>query len=326
MCCFPISFQQKNLLRYYLFQGMRYVWLERRQAFCRVSVLDEGWSCAELHLCQAGLDQQEHGARRKIYGPNLIEVPVKSYARLLVEEVLNPFYLFQVLSMVLWVCDAYYYYAACIFLISTFSLGLSLYETRKQSTTLRNMARMSVGVRVRRPGGGEREGFWDGGWDDVSFGILVLHQTGVGIGGNDVGTRWNNVIVHGNNVMRHQSNVGMWGNSVGIDRINVMIYGNNVMIYGNNVMIYGNNVMKHGNNVMKHQSNVGMCGNNVGRHGNKVGIYGNNVIIHRNNVVRHQSNAGMCGNSVGIDRNNVMIYGNNVVIDGNNVMKHPNKE
>uniref|UniRef100_A0A8C5JF63 ATPase cation transporting 13A2 n=1 Tax=Junco hyemalis TaxID=40217 RepID=A0A8C5JF63_JUNHY len=142
--------------------------------------------------------------RRKIYGPNLIEVPVKSYPRLLVEEVLNPFYLFQVLSMVLWVCDAYYYYAACIFLISTFSLGLSLYETRKQSTTLRNMARMSMGVRVRRPGGGEREGFWDGGWDDVSFGILVLHQSGVGIGGNDVGTRWNNVILH----LSHSPNPG----------------------------------------------------------------------------------------------------------------------
>ncbi|NXJ19242.1 AT132 ATPase, partial [Dicrurus megarhynchus] len=147
--------EEKNILRYYLFQGMRYVWLERRQAFCKVSVLDEGRSCAELHLCRAGLDPQEHSARRRIYGPNLIEVPVKSYARLLVEEVLNPFYIFQVLSMVLWVCDAYYYYAACIFLISTFSLGLSLYETRKQSTTLRNMARMSVGVQVRRPSGEE---------------------------------------------------------------------------------------------------------------------------------------------------------------------------
>lgn len=46
-------------------------------------------------------------------------------------QVLNPFYIFQVFSIVLWVCDAYYYYAACIFLISTISLGLSLYETRK---------------------------------------------------------------------------------------------------------------------------------------------------------------------------------------------------
>ncbi|NXM73863.1 AT132 ATPase, partial [Serilophus lunatus] len=147
--------EEKNILRYYLFQGMRYVWMERRQTFCKVSVLDEGWTCADLHLSQPGLDQQDHSTRRKIYGPNVIEVPVKSYGRLLVEEVLNPFYIFQVFSIVLWVCDAYYYYAACIFLISTISLGLSLYETRKQSTTLQNMAKLSVGVRVRRSGGEE---------------------------------------------------------------------------------------------------------------------------------------------------------------------------
>ncbi|XP_068772417.1 polyamine-transporting ATPase 13A2 isoform X4 [Struthio camelus] len=147
--------EEKNTLRYYLFEGLRYVWIERRQAYCKVSVLDEGWTCLDLHLSQAGLDQQDHSTRRKIYGPNLIEVPVKSYPRLLVEEVLNPFYIFQVFSIVLWVCDAYYYYAACIFLISTISLGLSLYETRKQSTTLQNMAKMSVGVRVRRPSGEE---------------------------------------------------------------------------------------------------------------------------------------------------------------------------
>ncbi|XP_075629131.1 polyamine-transporting ATPase 13A2 isoform X1 [Balearica regulorum gibbericeps] len=147
--------EEKNTLRYYLFEGMRYIWIDRRQAFCKVSVLDEGWTCADLHLSRAGLDQQDHNTRRKIYGPNLIEVPVKSYARLLVEEVLNPFYIFQVFSIVLWVCDAYYYYAACIFLISTISLGLSLYETRKQSSTLQKMAKMSVGVRVRRLGGEE---------------------------------------------------------------------------------------------------------------------------------------------------------------------------
>lgn len=56
--------------------------------------------------------------------PNLLSLRVPF-------QVLNPFYIFQVFSIVLWVCDAYYYYAACIFLISTISLGLSLYETRK---------------------------------------------------------------------------------------------------------------------------------------------------------------------------------------------------
>ncbi|NXG42908.1 AT132 ATPase, partial [Psilopogon haemacephalus] len=147
--------KEENTLRYYLFEGMRYIWVERRQAYCRVSVLDEGWTCADLHHSQAGLDQQDHSTRRKIYGPNLIEVSVKSYARLLVEEVLNPFYIFQVLSIILWVCDAYYYYAACIFFISAISIGLSLYETRKQARTLQKMAKMSVGVRVHRPRGEE---------------------------------------------------------------------------------------------------------------------------------------------------------------------------
>uniref|UniRef100_A0A8C3JQD5 ATPase cation transporting 13A2 n=1 Tax=Calidris pygmaea TaxID=425635 RepID=A0A8C3JQD5_9CHAR len=136
--------EEKNVLRYYLFEGMRYVWIERRQAYCKVSVCLLPPFPFSLPF-----------SRRKIYGPNLIEVPVKSYARLLVEEVLNPFYIFQVFSIVLWVCDAYYYYAACIFLISTISLGLSLYETRKQTATLQNMAKMSVGVRVHRPSGEE---------------------------------------------------------------------------------------------------------------------------------------------------------------------------
>uniref|UniRef100_A0A672UTQ4 ATPase cation transporting 13A2 n=1 Tax=Strigops habroptila TaxID=2489341 RepID=A0A672UTQ4_STRHB len=139
--------EEKNILRYYLFEGMRYVWIERRQMYWSLRMemrLLPGMDLLSCPLC-----------RRKIYGANLIEVPVKSYARLLVEEVLNPFYIFQVFSIVLWVCDAYYYYAACIFLISTISLGLSLYETRKQSTTLQNMAKMSVGVRVHRPSGEE---------------------------------------------------------------------------------------------------------------------------------------------------------------------------
>jgi magnesium-transporting ATPase (P-type) len=51
----------------------------------------------------------------------------------LVDEILHPFYIFQVFSIVLWLAEHYYYYAACIFLISTTSAFVSLYETRKVS-------------------------------------------------------------------------------------------------------------------------------------------------------------------------------------------------
>ena len=47
-----------------------------------------------------------------------INVEVKPYLKLLFEEVLNPFYIFQIGSILLWSLDNYYYYAGCIFFIS----------------------------------------------------------------------------------------------------------------------------------------------------------------------------------------------------------------
>ncbi|XP_036389036.1 cation-transporting ATPase 13A2 [Megalops cyprinoides] len=146
---------EKALLRYYVYEGLRYVWMPKKGAFCRVSVLSQDWTCDDLYHQLGGLSRQEQSARRKLYGHNLIDVPVKSYPRLLFEEVLNPFYIFQVFSIILWMSDNYYYYAACILFISLISIAVSLYEIRKQSSTLRSMARLVVNVTVRRDTGEE---------------------------------------------------------------------------------------------------------------------------------------------------------------------------
>ncbi|XP_034550797.1 cation-transporting ATPase 13A2 isoform X2 [Notolabrus celidotus] len=147
--------EEKTLLRFYLFEGLRYIWLDRKGAFCRVSVLNEDWTYKDLYGFQKGLSHLEQSSRRRMYGPNLIDVPVKPYTRLLFEEVLNPFYVFQLFSITLWLIDNYFIYAVCIFLISGLSIGISLYEIRKQSLTLRNMARMITNVTVRRKSGAE---------------------------------------------------------------------------------------------------------------------------------------------------------------------------
>ena len=60
---------------------------------------------------QNGLSAEEQGRRRLAYGPNEIQVPDHSIGYLLVKEVLNPFYVFQIASVVLWLADEYYYYA-----------------------------------------------------------------------------------------------------------------------------------------------------------------------------------------------------------------------
>uniref|UniRef100_A0A8D2BBK1 Polyamine-transporting ATPase 13A2 n=1 Tax=Sus scrofa TaxID=9823 RepID=A0A8D2BBK1_PIG len=147
--------EAQRTLRYYLFQGRRYIWIETQQAFCHVSLLDHGRTCDDIHRSCTGLSLQDQTVRKTIYGPNMISVPVKSYFQLLVDEALNPYYGFQAFSIALWLADHYYWYALCIFLISAVSICLSIYKTRKQSQTLRDMVKLSVRVCVCRPGGGE---------------------------------------------------------------------------------------------------------------------------------------------------------------------------
>lgn len=69
--------------------------------------------------------------RLQLHGFNTMSVDVKSYWRLLIDEVLNPFYLFEIFSCVVWTVDDYIYYAACIFVVSIISVGVALYEIRR---------------------------------------------------------------------------------------------------------------------------------------------------------------------------------------------------
>ncbi|XP_011789448.1 PREDICTED: probable cation-transporting ATPase 13A2 [Colobus angolensis palliatus] len=166
---------RKRVLRYYLFQGQRYIWIETQQAFYQVSLLDHGRSCDDIHRSRHGLSLQDQTVRKAIYGPNVISVPVKSYPQLLVDEALNPYYGFQAFSIALWLADHYYWYALCIFLISAISICLSLYKTRKQSQTLRDMVKLSMRVCVCRPGGEEE---WVDSSELVPGDCLVLPQEG----------------------------------------------------------------------------------------------------------------------------------------------------
>ncbi|KAF6107571.1 ATPase cation transporting 13A2 [Phyllostomus discolor] len=165
----------QQVLRYYLFRGQRYVWIEARQAFCQVSLLDQGRTCDDIHHSRSGLGLHDHAVRKTVYGPNVISVPVRSYPQLLVDEALNPYYGFQAFSIGLWLADHYYWYALCIFLISSVSICLSLYKTRKQSQTLSDMVKLSVRVCVCRPGGEEE---WVDSSELVPGDCLVLPKGG----------------------------------------------------------------------------------------------------------------------------------------------------
>lgn len=71
---------------------------------------------------EAGLTSVKADRTFKLYGSGTLSIPNKTIPQLLVQEVLNPFYLFQIWSVILWYFSEYEYYASCILLIAIVSL------------------------------------------------------------------------------------------------------------------------------------------------------------------------------------------------------------
>jgi cation-transporting P-type ATPase 13A2 len=78
---------------------------------------------------------------RSKFGYCLIAVPKKTVLQILISEVLNPFYIFQVFSMIVFVWEDYTLYACCIFVLSATSIIVTIFETRRNNETIRKMAR-----------------------------------------------------------------------------------------------------------------------------------------------------------------------------------------
>uniref|UniRef100_A0A671XJQ2 ATPase 13A3 n=1 Tax=Sparus aurata TaxID=8175 RepID=A0A671XJQ2_SPAAU len=63
-------------------------------------------------------------------------------------DVLNPFYIFQLFSVILWSAEDYYYYATAIVLMSVISIATSLYTIKKQYVMLHDMVAAHSVLRV----------------------------------------------------------------------------------------------------------------------------------------------------------------------------------
>lgn len=113
---------------------------------------DPAWT--DIRALRQGLDSEERDYRERVFGKNLINIEEKSVGQLLVNEAFHPFYVFQIASLILWSLDQYYYYAACIFIISVVSITTTLVETKATMKRFREVSRFECDVRVLR------NGFW----------------------------------------------------------------------------------------------------------------------------------------------------------------------
>ena len=140
----------KPQMRYFTYRRQRYVWSNEAALYERLDGLhDKNKKITTLRRRRdTGIVDNARRNMQELFGKNTIEVEVKSYFALLLDEAINPFYIFQVGSIILWSFDNYVLYASCILFLSVGSLGLSVYEIRKQSERLHDMVSSSSDQKV----------------------------------------------------------------------------------------------------------------------------------------------------------------------------------
>ncbi|ERE75973.1 putative cation-transporting ATPase 13A4 [Cricetulus griseus] len=127
-------------VRYIKVQKIRYVWNNLEGRFQKIGSLEDWLSSAKIHQkFGLGLTSEEQEIRRLICGPNAIDVEITPIWKLLIKEVLNPFYIFQLFSVCLWFSEDYKEYALAIILMSVTSIALTVYDLRQQSVKLHHL-------------------------------------------------------------------------------------------------------------------------------------------------------------------------------------------
>uniref|UniRef100_A0A0W0FH30 Cation-transporting ATPase n=1 Tax=Moniliophthora roreri TaxID=221103 RepID=A0A0W0FH30_MONRR len=107
---------------------------------------DQSWTSPVA--VASGVESNVRQQRLQLFGDNEIDIEGKSTLSLLVEEVIHPFYVFQIASIILWSLDDYFYYAFCIAVISMASITTTLLDTKKTIARMRDMSRFSCKVDV----------------------------------------------------------------------------------------------------------------------------------------------------------------------------------
>ena len=102
-----------------------------------------------LNLCN-GLNEQEYKFQLGIYGKGDLNIEIPSFLKLLFSEFSDPFYLFQVFSVILWMNNDYQAYAFVIIFATIISLFLGAYETRENLLNIEEMAKFESEVYVYR--------------------------------------------------------------------------------------------------------------------------------------------------------------------------------
>lgn len=144
------DFEGSEVIRYFENKKIRYVWYDDDNNFIKLRGFDKNMTFNGLQKMTGGLSKEDQARRRRLFGENAINIEVLPYMKILFQEVLGPFYIFQVFSCAIWFIDDYYYYGTCIIVMSVASLVSSVIQIRRNQEQLRDTVVSTSFVKVCR--------------------------------------------------------------------------------------------------------------------------------------------------------------------------------
>lgn len=143
----------------FTYRFFKYIYNEREKRFNAAEFNLSDRPCVKIRQeYEHGLDEAAVNDGSIVFGKNLTQVPLKPWYRLLVDEVLTPFYIFQVFSFIVWSLDDYAVYAGVIGLFTTISVVIAVRETMANTRKLYEMSYYETALTVwRKQNGGTKE-------------------------------------------------------------------------------------------------------------------------------------------------------------------------
>ena len=103
-----------------------------------------------LNIFSAGLYPNEVDFLKLIFGKCDIDMQITNFKKILLNELSDPFYLFQLYSVTLWILTDYYLYSVIVIILTLASLFISLKETYSNLKKIEELSKYSCPVNIYR--------------------------------------------------------------------------------------------------------------------------------------------------------------------------------
>ena len=144
-----INYEEKKaiMFEYKLFD---YIYITQKEYFTSLDYNIKDNQVNIIEEYSSGLNPKEIKLMKSLFGICDIDIKVNSVGKILLDELTDPFYLFQLYSVILWYSTQYYYYASVIVFLTIVSLIFSVHGTYKNLKQLQEISKYSCQVKVYR--------------------------------------------------------------------------------------------------------------------------------------------------------------------------------